>query len=197
MKNFFVFLFTFGVLFAQSDANSILKQLQDKYDSINSFTVNYSQSINGKRIISGKIIFKKENKYRIENKNQILGSDGINIWNYNSRQKKFIINNYDQNESSVYSINYLVYQLPDKCMLSARSEGTQQVLELQPKSTELQFQKIELWIGENKLINKIKLLDYNNQNTVISLSNYSINQNISDDNFSFNPPEGTKIIDLR
>lgn len=186
-----------NIAFAQADANSILKQLQNKYNSINDFEVNYAQSINGKTIINGKIFFKKDNKYRIENKNQILGSNGIDIWNYNQRQKKFIINSYNSDESSVYSINYLVYQLPENCILSARSESSHKVLELIPKSAELQFRKIELWINENNFINKIVLLDYNNQTTEINLSNYIVNKNISDDKFSFNPPGGTKIIDLR
>lgn len=192
----FILLFSF-TYYAQSDANSILIDLRNKFNSINDLTVDYSQKAGGKVILNGKIIFKKENKYRVENKNQIVGSDGISAWNYNSAQKKYIITNYDGESNSIYSINYLVYQLPNECLLSARTEGNLKVLELAPKSTNLQFKKIELWINSDNLIQKIILSDLNNSTNEISLSNYKLNQKISDSLFSFNPPEGTKVIDLR
>ena len=192
----FILLFSF-TYYAQSDANSILKDLRNKFNSINDLTVDYSQKAGGKVILNGKIIFKKENKYRVENKNQIVGSDGISAWNYNSAQKKYIITNYDGESNSIYSINYLVYQLPNECLLSARTEANLKVLELAPKSTNLQFKKIELWINSDNLIQKIILSDLNNSTNEISLSNYKLNQKISDSIFSFNPPEGTKVIDLR
>lgn len=192
----FILLFSFSH-YAQSDANTILRDLRNKFNSINDLTVDYSQKAGGKVILNGKIIFKKENKYRVENKNQIVGSDGISAWNYNSAQKKYIITNYDGESNSIYSINYLVYQLPNECLLSARTEGNLKVLELTPKSTNLQFKKIELWINSDNLIQKIILSDLNNNTNEISLSNYKLNQKISDSLFSFNPPEGTKVIDLR
>lgn len=192
----FVLMFT-GLIFSQSEANSILKELQSKFNSINDLTVDYSQKAGGKVILSGKIIFKKENKYRVENKNQIIGSDGIFAWNYNATQKKYIVSNYDVNNNSIYSINYLVYQLPNDCLLSARSQHDVKILELNPKSTNLQFKKIDLWINSDNLIEKIILSDLNNNTNEINLSNYKLNQKISDSLFSFNPPEGTKVIDLR
>lgn len=192
----FIVLFT-NCLFAQSDANSILKEVRNKFNSISDLSVDYSQKVGGKLVLSGKIFFKKENKYRVENKNQIVGSDGISAWNYNIVQKKYIITNYDGESNSIYSINYLVYQLPNECLLSARTESGIKILELKPKSTNLQFNRIELWINSDNLIQKIILSDLNNNTNEILLSNYKLNQKISDSLFSFNPPEGTKIIDLR
>lgn len=192
----FILIFGFS-LYAQSDANSLLRELRNKFNSINDLTVDYSQKAGGKVVLSGKIIFKKDNKYRIENKNQIIGSDGVSAWNYNSSQKKYIITNYDGESNSIYSINYLVYQLPDECILSARTEGNSKVLELKPKSTNLQFSKIELWINTDNLIQKIILKELNNNSNEVVLSNYKLNQKVSDSLFSFNPPEGTKVIDLR
>lgn len=186
-----------SINFTQSDASSVLRELQNKYNSISDLSVDYSQRAGGKVVLSGKIFFKKENKYRIENKNQIIGSDGLSAWNYNASQKKYVVTNYDGQNNSIYSINYLVYQLPNECLLSTRSEGNSLVLELKPKSANLDFKKIDLWINSEKLIEKIVLNDFNNNTNEISLSNYKLNQKISDSLFSFNPPEGTKIIDLR
>ncbi|GMU95177.1 LolA family protein [Ignavibacterium album] len=193
---FLVLMFS-SISISQSDAASVLRELQNKYNSISDLSVDYMQKADGKVVLSGKIFFKKENKYRIENKNQIIGSDGVSAWNYNTSKKKYVITNYDGESNSIYSINYLVYQLPNECLLSTRSEGNSVVLELKPKTANLDFKKIDLWINSEKLIVKIVLSDLNNNSSEISLNNYRLNQKISDSLFSFNPPEGTKIIDLR
>ncbi len=200
MKKLLISVLLLGLSVAtlsQSDASSVLRDLQNKYNSITDLSVNYSQQAGGKIGLSGKIFFKKENKYRIENKSQIIGSDGVYVWNYNPSQKKYVITNFEGGNNSIYSINYLVYQLPNECLLSTRSEGNFLVLELKPKSAISDFKKIDLWINKEKLIEKIILNDFNNNTNEISLSNYKLNQKISDSLFSFNPPEGTKVIDLR
>jgi len=200
MKNFLItilILLVSNSLFAQENPNSILTALRNKFNSINDLSADYSQRASGSEIVSGKIYFKKNNKFRVQNKNQILGNDGTYAWNYNATQKKYIITNMEEENNSFFSINYLVNQLPNESVLSARTEGNLKVLELTPKSSNLQLKKIELWINSDNLIQKIVIKDLNNNTNEISLSNYKINQNISDSLFSFNPPEGTKIIDLR
>lgn len=200
MKNFLItilILLVSNSLFAQENPNSILTALRNKFNSINDLSADYSQRASGSEIVSGKIYFKKNNKFRVQNKNQILGNDGTYAWNYNAAQKKYIITNMEEENNSFFSINYLVNQLPNESVLSARTEGNLKVLELTPKSSNLQLKKIELWINSDNLIQKIVIKDLNNNTNEISLSNYKINQNISDSLFSFNPPEGTKIIDLR
>jgi outer membrane lipoprotein carrier protein len=200
MKNFLItilILLVSNSLFAQENPNSILTALRNKFNSINDLSADYSQRASGSEIVSGKINFKKNNKFRVQNKNQILGNDGTYAWNYNAAQKKYIITNMEEENNSFFSINYLVNQLPNESVLSARTEGNLKVLELTPKSSNLQLKKIELWINSDNLIQKIVIKDLNNNTNEISLSNYKINQNISDSLFSFNPPEGTKIIDLR
>jgi outer membrane lipoprotein carrier protein len=200
MKNFLIkilILLLSNSLFAQENPSSILTSLRNKFNSINDLSADYSQRASGSEIVSGKIYIKKNNKFRVQNKNQILGNDGIYAWNYNATQKKYIITNMEEENNSFFSINYLVNQLPNESVLSARTEGNLKVLELTPKSSNLQLKKIELWINSDNLIQKIVIKDLNNNTNEISLSNYKINQNISDSLFSFNPPEGTKIIDLR
>ncbi len=78
MKKLIISVLLLGLSVAtlsQSDASSVLRDLQNKYNSITDLSVNYSQQAGGKIGLSGKIFFKKENKYRIENKSQINSSD--------------------------------------------------------------------------------------------------------------------------
>ena len=85
-------LFYSIVGFAQS-AESVLKSLQNKFDSISDLSADVNQKSNGKSSLSGKLFFKKENKLRMEFGNQTIIADGTTSWNYNKKDKKVIISN--------------------------------------------------------------------------------------------------------
>ena len=62
---------------------------------------------------------------------------------------------------------------------------------------EYNFDNVKLWIGENNLINKVELNDAAMGKVEVKFSNYQLNQNLKDSEFSFTPPEGSRIIDIR
>ena len=118
-----IILFYSTVSFTQS-AESVLKSLQSKFDSITDLSADVTQKSNGKSSLSGKLFFKKENNLRLELGNQTIIADGTTSWNYNKKDKKVIISNYDENGAGLLSINYLVYDYPKNCDLSLSSEGS-------------------------------------------------------------------------
>lgn len=189
-------LFFATTTFSQN-AEAVLKSLQNKFNSINSLSVNVTQKANSKSALTGKMYFKKENNIRVEFTNQLIVSDGKTSWNYNKKDKKVIISDYDDTGSGVLSINYLVYQYPSECNLSLSSEGGKQVLILTPKSKRNNFGEVKLFINKDDLIDKIITSNQGAGSIEILFSNYSLNPSISDSQFSFTPPEGTSIVDLR
>ena len=193
--SFLLFIFT-SVTFSQN-AETVLKSLQDKFDSINDLTANVSQNVNGKTNLSGKLFYKKENNLRIEFPNQTIVADGKTTWNYNKKDKKVIISNYDETSSGLLSINYLVNQYPSECELSLSSEGSDRILILKPKSKRNNVGEVKLYITKGNLIDKAVISNQAAGIMEISFSNYNLNQKISDSKFSFTPPEGTTVVDLR
>lgn len=193
---FLTSLFLTTLTFSQN-AETVLKSLQNKFDSISSLSVNIIQKANEKSTLTGKMFFKKENNIRVEFPNQIIVSDGKTSWNYNKKDKKVIISNYDDTDSGLLSINYLVYQYPSECNLSLNSVGDRQILILTPKSKRNNLGEVKLVIDKDNLIDKILIANQNIGAMEITFSNYSLNQKISDSQFSFTPPEGTSIVDLR
>lgn len=189
-------LFFATTTFSQN-AEAVLKSLQNKFNSINSLSVNVTQKANSKSALTGKMYFKKENNIRVEFTNQLIVSDGKTSWNYNKKDKKVIISDYDDTGSGLLSINYLVYQYPSECNLSLSSEGGKQVLILTPKSKRNNFGEVKLFINKDDLIDKIITSNQGAGAVEILFSNYSLNPSISDSQFSFTPPEGTSIVDLR
>ncbi|MCH7515789.1 MAG: outer-membrane lipoprotein carrier protein LolA [Bacteroidetes bacterium] len=76
-------------------------------------------------------------------------------------------------------------------------ENGQNVLTLTPNSYEYNFNSVKLYLSEDNLISKVVLNDAAIGKVEAKFSNYQLNQNLKDSEFLFNPPEGSKIIDLR
>ena len=181
---------------AQNNSEAYMKSLQDKFNTIQDFTANVNRSIDGKSVLSGKIFFKKENNFRIEFGNSTIVSDGATSWNFNKKENKVIITDYDE-DGSLFSINFLVYQFPSQCTLAGESDGNLRKLTLTPKSRTNNLGEVILWINNNDLIEKLQTNDPASGVVELSFSNIKINQNLPISNFQFTPPQGSRIIDLR
>ena len=202
MKNiiriFITIIFVFATTtFSQNDAVKVLNDLQTKFDTIKDLSVEFTQTGNGKNKLTGMLVFKKENKLRIDTKNFIIVTDGITSWNYNKKQNKVIISKYDENDPGVFSINELVYELPAESDIELSNENGQNVLTLTPNSYNYSFDSAKLWLNEDNLISKVVLNDAAIGIVKVKFSNYQLNQNLKDSEFSFTPPEGSRIIDIR
>lgn len=200
MKNFInliLFLSFFAVSISAQTGNEVLQSLQNKFNSINDLTADIIQKVNGKVNLSGKLFFKKENNLRFEFKNQTIVSDGRTSWNYNKKDNKVIISNYDDSGSNLLSINYLVYEFPKECNVSLSQEGNLKSLLLQPKTKKNNLGDVILFINKENLIEKAKISDQNTGTIEILFSNYKLNQKTPDSKFSFTPSEGSSVIDLR
>jgi len=202
MKNIFRIFITMIFVFAttsysQSDADKVMKDLQAKFDTIKDLSVEFTQSANGKSKLAGTLFIKKENKLRLDTQNLIIVSDGTTSWTYNKKENKVIISSYDENEPGVFSLNELVYGLPAESDIKLSNDNGQNVLKLTPNSYEYNFDNVKLWLGENNLINKVELNDAAMGKIEVKFSDYQLNQNLKDSEFSFTPPKGSRIIDIR
>jgi len=198
MKNLIsLFLIFFSAIAFSQNAEAVLKSLQNKFDSISTLSVDITQKTNAKSVQTGKMFFKKENNLRIEFPYQTIVSNGSTSWNYNKKDKKVIISNYDETGSGLLSINYLIYQYPSECELSLSSEGDKQILILKPKSNRNNMGVVKLYITKENLIDRAIISNKDSGTIEVLFSNYKLNQKLSDSQFTFIPPEGTAVVDLR
>jgi outer membrane lipoprotein-sorting protein len=202
MKNIFRIFIAINFVFAattysQNDADKVMKELQSKFDTIKDLSVEFTQSANGKSKLAGMLFIKKENKLRIDTRHLFIVSDGKTSWSYNKKENKVIISSYDENDPGVFSINELVYGLPAESEIELSNDNGQNVLKLTPNSYEYNFDNVRLWLSEDNLINKVELNDAAMGKIEVKFSNYQLNQNLIDSEFSFTPPEGSRIIDIR
>ncbi|MFO7448210.1 MAG: outer membrane lipoprotein carrier protein LolA [Ignavibacteriaceae bacterium] len=200
MKSLFLLvLFSFlTVLNAQDSGNQLLKSVQDKFNSVEDLSADVKQVVNGKTSFSGKVYFKKDNKFRVELKNSTLISDGSTTWNYSKNDKKVVIDLFDTSNPSALSINTIINEYPAKSNVITTSENGQSVLVLTPKNDSgRSFNEVKLWVNKDNLVEKVTVAQTSGKTMNIEITNYKLNQNIPDSQFSFNPPQGTTVIDLR
>lgn len=193
----FISVIFFTQVMAQNDAKTLLKNIQDKFNTITELSALISQSINGKENLSGRVYYKKENQLRFEFKNILIISDGETSWNYNEKQNKVIITDYENEGNKILSIRHMIYEYPDDCDLDTYELEGKRILQLIPKDNNYSFNSIKLFIDEDNLISKAIIEDPATGIVQVVLSEYQINKDLPDSYFSFSPPEGSQVIDLR
>jgi len=183
--------------FPQEDAQAVLKNIQDKFESINDLSAQLTQSVNGNVNLKGKVYYKKENQIRFEFKNILIVSDGETSWSYNQKDNKVIITDYESEGNKILSMRQIIFEYPQDCDLSTYESEDQTVLELIPQDNEFSFNSIKLFIDGDNLITKALIDDPATGEIQIELSDYQLSKNLPDSFFQFSPPEGSQVIDLR
>lgn len=185
------------MLLPQDDANHKLKAIQEKFNSLKDFSVDFSRTSNSKKDLSGKMFYKSKNKIRLEMQNTIVVSDSKSIWNFNKKDNKVFITNADDDSQSFLSLDKLVNQYPSECKVKIIKVDAREVIELTPGNSNLQFIKILMWTNSDNLLSKVIIEDQAIGKMELNFAGYKLNSNIADSKFSFTPPEGSTVIDLR
>lgn len=193
-----IFILTFIISgIAQDNADAVLKNIQYKFNSITDLSAQITQSVNDKVNLKGKVFYKKDNCLRFEFDNMIIVSDGETSWNYNKKQDKVIITDYDTEGNKILSIRQIIFEYPEDCELNTYESEGKIVLELIPQDDTFSFNSIKLYVNSDNLITKVFVDDPATGAIQIDLSNYQLNKNLPDSYFQFSPPEGSQILDLR
>jgi outer membrane lipoprotein carrier protein len=200
MKSIFLGILTILFISPFASANNgdvLLKKVQDKYSSILSFSADFMQYSPNNKKITGKFYYKKENNIKIETGNSTIISNGSTNWNYNKKQNKVIITGYDDSDASMFSFKKMIFDFPSSSKVKTDGNDSNVLMLIPDENSDLNFAQAKLWINNDNLIKKIEITGKNDSQIIIELSNYKLNQNFSDSQFSFTPPEGSRVIDLR
>ncbi len=200
MKIFIAAIFIFTVFtqscFTKDKGEQMLRALQDKFNSVSNVTADFRQTVNGKVNLAGKFFFEKKNKLRLELKNLIIVSNGTTNWSFNKRENKVVISDYDKENPPVFSINNFIETYPSQCTVSSINEGGKEILVLTAKNNSMKFKTVKIWLNGENLIEKL-LVDSGGKTVEMTFTGYKINQRLGNSIFTFIPPKGSSIVDLR
>ncbi|MBS1517986.1 MAG: outer membrane lipoprotein chaperone LolA [Bacteroidetes bacterium] len=196
-------LFCANLTFAQ-DAQEIIRKVQSKYEKISDAKASFTQTLKAKggkaNSSSGVIYIKQKNKYRIEAGGQVIVTDGQTSWSYSPRKKQVVIDNY-KDDGNTFSPNKFLFNYPENFYSDLQGEENINgfdcyVIKLSPRSSG-SVKSATIWIDKQEdFIRKINIVTSESTNTY-SLKDISLDSGVSSSKFSFSPPEGVEVIDLR
>jgi outer membrane lipoprotein carrier protein len=209
MHKIIVFLtsvFLTAPVFAQEDftAQEIIQNVQNVYRDISDAKASFSQTVKhsgGKaQTSSGTLYIKKENKYRIEAGGQIIITDGSTSWSYNPKKKQVIIDNYKE-DANTFSPNKYLFQYPEN--FYSDLEGTESlsgtevyVLKLRPRESG-SVKSAKLWVSKNDWLIKKITVTTDESTSTYTVKSVQLNAGLANSKFTFSPPEGVEVIDMR
>ena len=145
----------------------------------------------------GDFSFQKENQFKIKTAKQEITSNGNVIWNYDKKLNRVVINNIE-NEPSGFSLRQYLFEYPKECDIRiVDSQPEEKVLELIPRSDELGFNSAKIFVDESYMLKKIELENDLQSGIKFEFKNVNLDVDFQEDHFEFNPPKGSRIIDLR
>ena len=201
----FAIFFISSFLFAQS-TNDILKRIQNKFNSLNNFSASFVQTTYGAQSVSsgkmsGTFIYKRKNKFVVEFKNRTIVSNGETIWNDDKRFKRVVISNL-ADDPTTFSLERFIFNYPPLCKIKLINENNggrpgEDLIEMVPKDQDMEFKSVKIWTASDGLISKLEVIDLGDVRYAFQFTDYKLNLDIPDSKFSYNPPKGIQIIDLR
>lgn len=205
-------LFALVVLFCgqsqirAQDAAELIKRLEERYNSVSTLKAEFTQTMSSaysdlNESFSGTLLLQGP-RYRIETRQQTLVTDGDVTWIYNAAENQVLIN---QNEGSDdgFALDRLFTDYSSQFDVGDVSTeriggAAHYVLELTPKDPESFFERVTVWMrADDDIISRIKVVDQNETTMLFDLKNVSFNPELDARAFTFSPPQGAEVIDLR
>jgi len=208
------FRIVIGILFSvstvcaqQLSIRDVTEKMQRRYETIDNVVAVFTQQVKFgfssiEQRFSGTLTMKKPGKYRVESEHQTLVTDGSTVWAYSPVNKQVVIDRYKENQNSISPDQFLL-NLPStyySTLLETETEGPKKLLtvKLVPKDDRSFVKSVKLRLVEGTWdVRRIDIVDVNETETTYVIDRLTLNATINDTIFSFSPPPGTEIVDLR
>jgi outer membrane lipoprotein carrier protein len=192
---------------AAEKPEEILQKVRDKYETITDAEIRFTQRVhfpvgNVDQSVTGTLLMKKGNKYRVDTEDHLIVTDGITVWSYARSQQQVLVDHFKLDEHSLSPDRILRGSGGDLTPAIVGHERLEKqdvvVLKLLPRDESSLLKSLKLWVSEGDyLVRKAEVVDLNGKETVYQVLGIKTNGGISDAKFSFTPPEGVEVVDLR
>lgn len=192
---------------AQETGEDLLERIREKYQSVNDAEIRFTQKTrftlsSAEAAAAATLELKKPHKYRLEMGDQTIVTDGTTVWSYTKSLKQVLVDRYKEDERSL---------TPDRLLLGTSGGytpllvGTERlgktdmkVLKLTPGDEQSMVSSIRLWVDERDwTVRQVEVIDVNGKQTTYTVVQLKLNPGLPDSRFSFQPPEGVEVVDLR
>ena len=189
--------------FAQ-DAQEIIKKTQETYRGVDNAKATFSQSTkfsSGKsESASGTLYMKGDDMYRIETSGKVVVTNGKTSWSYSPKKNQVVIDNY-KNDRYSFSPNKFLFDYPEEFYSDLEGEANLKgfdcfVLKLTPRKKG-SVKSAKIWIDKSDYVIRKITISESSGTTTYTLNKITFNPGVSSSTFTFDPPAGVDVIDLR
>jgi outer membrane lipoprotein carrier protein len=191
---------------AQSPAGQVMERLRMRYEQLKALQASFVQitqipyaggmdTLRGSLLLSG-------NRYRIETPRQLLVTDGQTTWVYLPETRQVLVSRYVADETA-FSLNEFLLHYPERYHIeggeTVRHQGEPHFrLRLRPRRQDTGIREVTLWVRDRDLaITRLEVRDVNDTHVMFLLTDIRFNPSVSAEAFTFRPPPGVEVVDLR
>lgn len=194
---------TTASLFAHADDEAAVKRLTELLNQAQTITARFSQlSLDGSgtqlQETAGELALKRPGLFRWhtdEPMEQLLVSDGKQVWLYDPDLEQVTIQSLDQRltHTPALLLSGDVSQIRENFEITFKEGGNVVDFILKPKAKDTLFDSLRLSF-RNGVLNDMQLIDSIGQRTNILFMSVKMNQPLDDKQFRFEIPEGADVI---
>lgn len=177
-------------LLATTDA---IQKFHSTYGALKTVSCSFASSYT-----SGSLKAKKGGSYRIELKDRIIICNGRQLYNVQSSTKTVVIDNYQQNSDEI-SVERIFFVLLNVYRASVVPGSNDKQIRLTPPdktATIAGVTEVVVTVNEAFLITRIDVKEQA-ANTTWTISSLRLNAKLSNSDFTYSPPKGWQVVDLR
>lgn len=194
-----------GPVYAQSEPIS-LETVHTAYTNLDALQAEFTQVVSSEFAedstrLTGTVLL-SGNKYRVEAPDQTVVTDGTTTWIYTPADTQVVVNDADQGESAVTPDAFLTASAERYTVTETRnvqrSGRPHHRLDIEATDSASQFETATLWVrGSDHIVSRMRATDRNGSTLDLRLHEIEVNPSIVDTAFTFHPPDGVEVIDLR
>lgn len=198
-----------AVTIPAANVKKIIAKIQNKYKNISTLEIHFKQKTvfeltkMESEVFGTLLLDRKNDRYRLETEDQLIVDNGKTFWRYNKLENQVLIDYAKKSEEDVLLSDFL-FDIQKKYfaeLVSEEKTGKQKqfVIKLTPKNTEESyFKAIKFWVLDKTWeIQRVVYIDINDNETEFEITQLKINVPIPENAFTFKPPQGVDIVDLR
>lgn len=194
-----------GSAAAQPDTLS-LTDVQEAYDTLDGLEATFTQLISSDFAsdttrVEGTVLL-SGNKYRVQTPDQTVITDGATTWIYTPADSQVVVNDTGSDATQVTPKTFLTASA-DRYRITASTSTTRgdrphTKLTVTASDSSSRFRDATLWVRRaDRVVTRMQATDRNGSTLDLRLDDIVVNPSLQDSSFTFSPPSGVEVVDLR
>lgn len=191
---------------ASDEGRALLRRVQQQYEAAEGLRATFQQETqspftDGASTFSGSLLLRGD-QYRVETSQQTLVTDGETLWIYTPSENQVIVNQYVNDETIITPDEIFTDYLERYRIVATRSVERDDTvfveIDLTADAPDAYYTDVTVRVRRaDAILARVTLNDQNGATTIFQLNDVALSPPIPEGAFTFQPPPGADVVDLR